>query len=49
MSTLKAISEKEHAYHAYQSRQNDLRQQRSIQRMLDEDRAAREAVPQLRR
>jgi hypothetical protein len=46
MSTLKAISEKEHAD---QSRQNDLRQQRSIPRVLDEERAAREAVPQLMR
>jgi predicted transposase/invertase (TIGR01784 family) len=42
MSTLKAFSEKEHAYHAYQSRQNYLRQQRSIQRVLEEERAARE-------
>jgi hypothetical protein len=31
MSTLKAFSEKERAYHAYQARQNYLRQQRSIQ------------------
>jgi predicted transposase/invertase (TIGR01784 family) len=43
MSTLKAFSEKEHAYHAYQARQNYLRQQRSIQRVLEEERAAREA------
>ncbi len=35
MSTLKAFSEKERAYHAYQSRQNYLRQQMSIQRHLD--------------
>jgi len=42
MSTLKAFSEKERAYHAYQARQNYLRQQRSIQRVLEEERAARE-------
>ena len=35
MSTLKAFSEKERAYHAYQARQNYLRQQRSIQRHLE--------------
>ena len=42
MSTLKAFSEKDRAYHAYQARQNYLRQQRSIQRVLEEERAARE-------
>ncbi|WPL19404.1 PD-(D/E)XK nuclease family transposase [Thiorhodovibrio winogradskyi] len=49
MSTLKAFSEKERAYHAYQSRQNYLRQQISIQRHLDalqvearQERAAKE-------
>lgn len=36
MSTLKAFSEKERAYHAYQVRQNYLREQRSIQRELEE-------------
>ena len=36
MSTLKAFSEKERAYHAYQARQNYLREQRSIQRELEE-------------
>jgi predicted transposase/invertase (TIGR01784 family) len=36
MSTLKAFSEKEQAYHAYQARQNYLREQRSIQRHLHE-------------
>lgn len=39
MSTLKAFSEKERAYHAYQARQNYLRQERSIQRALNEERA----------
>jgi predicted transposase/invertase (TIGR01784 family) len=36
MSTLKAFSEKEQAYHAYQARQNYLREQRNIQRHLHE-------------
>lgn len=36
MSTLKTFSEKELAYHAYQSRLNFQREQRSIQRHLDE-------------
>ena len=36
MSTLKAFSEKERAYHAYQARQNYLRMQRSNQRHLEE-------------
>jgi len=39
MSTLKTFSEKERAYHAYQARQNYLREQRGIQRHLDELRA----------
>jgi hypothetical protein len=34
MSTLQAFSEKERAYHAYQARQNYLREQRSLQRYL---------------
>ncbi|MBK1722000.1 Rpn family recombination-promoting nuclease/putative transposase [Thiocystis violacea] len=42
MSTLKTFSEKDRAYHAYQSRQNYLREQRSIQRHLDELRAEAE-------
>ncbi|WP_295444290.1 Rpn family recombination-promoting nuclease/putative transposase [uncultured Thiodictyon sp.] len=42
MSTLKGFSEKEREYHAYQSRQNYLRQQRSIQRHLDELQVAEE-------
>ena len=40
MSTLIGFSEKEREYHAYQARQNYLRQQRSIQRRLDELEAA---------
>ena len=43
MTTLKAFSDKERAYHVYQARQDFLRQQRSIQRELDDERAAREA------
>ena len=35
MSTLTAFSEKERAYHAYQARQNYLREQRSIQRYME--------------
>ena len=53
MSTLKAFSEKEHAYDAYQARQNYLRVQGSIERRqreleqaLAEERAAREAALQ---
>jgi hypothetical protein len=36
MSTLKAFSDKDRAYHAYQARQNYLREQRGIQRHLEE-------------
>ena len=36
MSTLKAFSDQDRAYHAYQARQNYLREQRSIQRHLEE-------------
>ena len=43
MTTLKAFSDKERAYHVYQARQDFLRQQRSIQRELDDERAARAA------
>ncbi|MEA1051722.1 Rpn family recombination-promoting nuclease/putative transposase [Lamprobacter modestohalophilus] len=39
MSTLERFSEKDRAYHAYQARQNYLRQQMSIQQELDERRA----------
>ena len=35
MGTLKEFSEKERAYHAYQARQNYLRQQRSIERHIE--------------
>ena len=54
MSTLKAFSDKERAYHAYQARQNYLRQQMSIQRHLDalqaeaqQERAAKEQAQRL--
>jgi len=43
---LKAFSDKERAYHVYQARQDFLRQQRSIQRELDDERAARAAERQ---
>jgi predicted transposase/invertase (TIGR01784 family) len=46
MSTLTAFSEKERAYHAYQARQEFLRQQLSIQQALEEERAAKEAERQ---
>ena len=46
MTTLKVFSDKERAYHAYQARQNFLREQRSIQRRLKEERAAKEAALQ---
>ncbi|WP_295392660.1 hypothetical protein [uncultured Thiodictyon sp.] len=52
MNTLKAFSEKEHAYHAYQARQDYLREQQSIQLEFDDLRAeveqARAAVEQER-
>jgi predicted transposase/invertase (TIGR01784 family) len=44
MSTLKAFSEKERAYHAYQARQNYLREQRSIQRYLETLQAEKETL-----
>lgn len=43
VSTLTAFSEKDRAYHAYQARQEFLRQQRSIQQGLENERAAKEA------
>ena len=46
MSTLKAFSEKERAYHAYQARQNYLREQQSIRSELEDARAARAAAVQ---
>ena len=42
MSTLRQFSEKERDYDAYQARQNYLRQQRTIQHELDEERKAKE-------
>ncbi|MFO1351415.1 MAG: Rpn family recombination-promoting nuclease/putative transposase [Gammaproteobacteria bacterium] len=39
MSTLKRFSDKERDYHAYQARQNFLRQQRTMERELEEERA----------
>jgi hypothetical protein len=52
MSTLRAFSDKERAYHAYQARQNYLREQHSIQLEFDDLRAeveqAREAAGQAR-
>jgi len=39
MSTLKAFSEQEHAYHAYQARQDYLREQQSIQLEFEDLRA----------
>ncbi len=46
MSTLKGFSEKERAYHAYQARQEYLREQRSLQRALEQARAELEAARQ---
>ncbi|TAN49325.1 MAG: hypothetical protein EPN21_12405 [Methylococcaceae bacterium] len=41
MSTLSQFSEKERNYHAYQARRNYLRQQRTIQLELEEEREAK--------
>ena len=46
MSTLETFSEKDRAYHAYQARQNYLRQQMSIQQELDDRRAETEQAKQ---
>ena len=46
MSTKTAFSEEERAYHQYQARQEFLRQQRSIQQELQNERAAKEAAIQ---
>ena len=46
MSILSRFSEKERDYHRYQSRQEALRVQRTIQRLLDEARAATEVERQ---
>ena len=42
MNTLRQFSDKERDYHAYQARQNYLRQQRTMQYELDEERKAKE-------
>ena len=44
MSTLTAFSDKEREYHAYQARMNYLRQQRSIQRRIEELEAGEQAA-----
>ena len=41
MTTLRQFSDKERDYHAYQARQNYLRQQRTIQGELEEERKER--------
>jgi hypothetical protein len=41
MSTLRQFSDKERDYHAYQARQNYLREQLTIQHELDEERKAK--------
>jgi len=46
MNTLKLFSEKERDYHAYQSRQNYLREQRTIQIEREEDLRAMEKMQQ---
>ena len=43
MTTLRQFSEKERDYHAYQARQNYLRQQGTILHELDEERKEKEA------
>jgi predicted transposase/invertase (TIGR01784 family) len=47
MTTIRQFSEKERDYHAYQARQNYLREQRAIQQEREEDRLARERAEQL--
>ena len=46
MKTLKLFSEKERDYHAYQARQNYLREQRTIQIEREEDLRAMEKMQQ---
>ena len=46
MSTLKQFSEKERDYHAYQARQNYLREQRTIQFEREEDKQELERIKQ---
>ena len=41
MSTLRQFSEKERNYHAYQARQNFLREQKTIQIELEDEREAK--------
>ena len=44
MSTLKRFSEKDRDYYAYQARQNYLRQQRTIQKELEQERQEKQAA-----
>ena len=44
MSTLKRFSEKDRDYHAYQARQNYLREQRTIQKELEQERQEKQAA-----
>ncbi len=46
MGTLKRFSEKDRNYHEYQARQNYLRQQRTIQKELEEERQEKQTVLQ---
>ena len=46
MKTLKLFSEKERDYHAYQARQNYLREQRTIQIEREEDHREMERIKQ---
>ena len=46
MSTLKRFSEKDRNYHAYQARQNYLREQRTIQKELEQERLEKQAALQ---
>jgi len=46
MNTLRQFSEKDRDYHAYQSRQNYLRQQRTIQKELEQERQETQAALQ---
>jgi len=46
MSTLKRFSEKDRDYHAYQARQNYLRQQRTIEKELEQERQEKQAALQ---
>ena len=46
MNTLKQFSDKERDYHAYQARQNYLREQRTIQIERDEDHREMERIKQ---